>query len=65
MKVLRCKDVGVDCGYVARGGSDCEVLDFAASHAKRAHGVEVSEDVCGSWRASIQDIPQSDLWTLG
>ena len=34
-KMLRCKDVGVDCDFVARGKTEEEVLKKAAEHAKK------------------------------
>jgi len=38
MKVLRCRDVGVDCDFVARGESVEEVLEKAKDHACADHG---------------------------
>ncbi len=64
MKMLKCKDIGFDCGFVARGSTDCEVLDATAVHEARRHGIEPSADRCDSWRASIQDVSPSDLWML-
>ena len=37
-KVLRCRDVGVDCDFVARGATVDEVLEKANDHASSVHG---------------------------
>jgi predicted small metal-binding protein len=39
-KELCCRDVGVDCDFVARGKDEKEILAKAAEHAKRAHNME-------------------------
>lgn len=33
-----CKDVGVDCPYVARGETEEELMADIAKHAKEVHG---------------------------
>ena len=37
-KVLRCRDVGVDCDFVARGATVEEIMTQAQEHAKNDHG---------------------------
>lgn len=55
-KVLKCKDVGMDCDFVARGKTEEEVLKLAAEHAGPAHGItEMSDDVVAKVRAAIHD----------
>ncbi len=55
-KVLRCKDVGVDCDFVARGKSEEEVLKKAAEHAKKDHGIdEVTEEYRAAWRKAMRN----------
>lgn len=36
-KILRCRDVGLDCDFVARGESEEDVWEQAALHAHVAH----------------------------
>ena len=36
-KVLRCRDVGIDCDFVARADSEEEILKKAAEHAAATH----------------------------
>lgn len=55
-KVLKCKDVGMDCDFVARGETEEEVLKLAAEHAGPVHGMtEMTDDVVAKVRAAIQD----------
>lgn len=54
-KVLRCRDVGFDCEAVVRAETEDEILEQAAMHATRDHGLEeVSEDVVKKVLASIR-----------
>ena len=39
-KVLRCRDVGLDCDAVVRAESEDELLAKAAEHAKEDHGMQ-------------------------
>jgi len=53
-KILRCKDIGVDCDFVARGKTEEEVLKKASEHAKKDHNIKkVTKDYLDSWRKHI------------
>lgn len=39
-KILTCREVGVDCDFVARGATEEEVLEKARQHARNDHGYE-------------------------
>ncbi len=39
-KVLRCRDVGIDCDFEARGANEQEILEKTREHARRVHGME-------------------------
>jgi len=55
-KILKCKDVGVDCDFVASGKTDEEVLKKAAEHARKDHGIKrVTNDYKDSWRKLIRN----------
>jgi len=55
-KVLRCRDVGMDCDFVARAETEEEILKKAAEHAETAHNMkEISEEVVAKVRAAIRD----------
>jgi predicted small metal-binding protein len=55
-KVLKCKDVGMDCDFVARAETEEEVLKLAGEHAGPAHGMtEMSDEVLAQVRAAIHD----------
>lgn len=38
-KVLKCREAGVDCDFEARGATEEEILQKAADHAKKDHGM--------------------------
>ena len=38
--IVKCRDVGVDCDFEARGESEQEVLKQCAEHARSAHGMD-------------------------
>ena len=55
-RILRCRDLGPDCDFVARGETDEAVMAQAAGHARMVHGMErISEDMERQARASIID----------
>ena len=55
-KVLRCKDVGLDCSFEARGKTLDEVLKKAADHARKEHGVKrVTQDYLKSWKKLVKN----------
>ena len=55
-KVVRCRDVGVDCDFVARGETEQEVLDACADHGRTAHGMQVlPQELAEKVRASIRE----------
>jgi len=60
-KVLRCRDVGIDCDFVARADSEEEILKKAAEHAAATHAAathdmkEIPEEVLSQVRAAIRD----------
>jgi predicted small metal-binding protein len=39
-KVLRCRDVGLDCNFEARAETSEELLRKAADHGKAVHGIK-------------------------
>ena len=55
-KVLRCKDIGMDCDFVARGETEEEILKQAAEHAGTTHDMkEIPEEVLDKVRAAIRN----------
>jgi predicted small metal-binding protein len=55
-KILKCKDIGVDCDFVASGKTVEEVLKKAAEHARKDHGIKrVTKDYKDSWRKLIRN----------
>lgn len=55
-RYLRCRDLGPDCDFVARGETDDAVMGQVAEHARGAHGMErVPADLEHRARALIRD----------
>ncbi len=55
-RVLGCKDVGVDCPFVAHGKTDEEVLKIVSDHAVKQHGIpKVTKEYLDSWRKKIHN----------
>jgi predicted small metal-binding protein len=55
-KVIRCRDVGVDCDFEARGNTVDEVMQKCAEHAAKDHGMkEIPQEVADKVRAAIRD----------
>jgi predicted small metal-binding protein len=55
-KVLRCRDVGLDCEGELRADTEEELLRKAAEHAQTAHQMrDMPPDVVAKVRAAIRD----------
>jgi len=55
-KIVRCRDVGVDCDFEARGDTEQEILQQCAEHARREHGMnEIPPDLAMKVRGAIRD----------
>ncbi|AIF84188.1 putative small metal-binding protein [Candidatus Nitrososphaera evergladensis SR1] len=53
---MKCRDVGFNCDFVAKGNSEQEIMQQAAAHAQRDHGMkpeEITEDLQNKIRANI------------
>ena len=55
-KLLKCRDVGVDCDFEAHGKDEAEILSKAAEHAKTCHtGTNITPELQAKIRAAIKD----------
>lgn len=55
-KVLTCREVGMDCDFVARGDSEDEIMAQAAVHAQKDHGFEtIPPEVIEKVKAAIRN----------
>ena len=56
MKTMSCREVGMDCDFVAKGESEQEIMRQAAEHAKTDHGMaEIPPEVADKVKAAIHD----------
>jgi predicted small metal-binding protein len=55
-KVVSCRDVGMDCDFVAKGETENDILAQCAEHARTDHGMtEIPADVIAKVRSAIHD----------
>ena len=55
-KTISCRDVGVDCDFVARGETEQEILQQCVEHARTAHGMnELPLELAEKVRAAIRE----------
>jgi predicted small metal-binding protein len=56
MKAIRCRDIGVDCDFEARGETVDEVLTKCSEHGKSAHGMtELPPELVEKVKGAIRD----------
>jgi predicted small metal-binding protein len=54
-KQLRCRDVGMNCDFEARGATEDEVLKQAVAHARTAHQItELTPELAAKVKAAIR-----------
>jgi len=55
-KVLRCRDVGMDCSFEVHADTEEEILKKAVEHAETVHNMkEITKEVVEKVRAVIRD----------
>ena len=55
-KIVSCREVGVDCDFVAKGETEQEVLQECAEHARNEHGMtELPAELAEKVRGAIRD----------
>ncbi len=55
-KVLRCRDVGMDCDFEARAETEEQIMQKAAEHAQVTHNMkEIPPELVSKVRAAIRD----------
>ncbi len=56
-KMLRCRDVGMDCDFEARAETEDDLLEKVVEHAKTEHGMsEISPDIVVKVKAAIREV---------
>ena len=55
-KTVSCRDVGMDCDFVAKGETNEDIMRQAAEHARTAHNMnEIPAEVVDKVRGAIRD----------
>jgi predicted small metal-binding protein len=56
-KQMRCRDLGMNCDFEARGNTDEEVLQQAAGHARSVHQInEMPPELAAKVKAAIRTV---------
>lgn len=56
MKILHCRDAGFDCNHVIKANNEKEVMDKAAIHARKKHGIEaIDKEMAKTIKSLIRD----------
>jgi predicted small metal-binding protein len=56
-KMLKCRDIGVDCDGVIQAETEEELMRKVAEHAKTVHGMsEISPDMVAKVKAAIKEV---------
>ena len=56
-KRFSCRDVGVDCDFVACGKSEAEIFQKASEHAKTDHNMsEIPKELYDKARSAIREV---------
>ena len=56
---FKCRDVGFDCGFEAKGNTEGDILQACAAHAQRDHGMkpsDINEDLKNKIRSNIHKV---------
>ena len=55
-KVLKCRDVGMNCDFEARGNNEEEIMAQAAEYARKDHGLDsIPPQVAAAVKAAIHE----------
>jgi predicted small metal-binding protein len=55
-KIVSCRDVGVDCDFVAKGETEQDILRQCTEHARTAHNMtEIPAELVDKVRGAIRD----------
>ena len=56
-KIIRCRDLDMDCNFEAKGETVVEVLKKVEEHNKKQHGsAKINLDHLKDWRLVIREV---------
>jgi len=57
VKMLRCRDIGVDCDGVIKANTEEELMKKVAKHAQKVHGIsKISPEMAAKVKAAIKEV---------
>lgn len=57
MKVLRCRDTGSNCDFVARAQTEQELWQKVGQHAQKAHNMKLTDEMKTQLRKFVREEP--------
>jgi len=54
-KVMKCGDLMPGCDFEARGDTEEDIMNAAATHAKEVHGLNVTPELADKVKSEIKD----------
>jgi predicted small metal-binding protein len=55
-KVLKCREVGMDCDFEARGENEQQIMQQVVKHAQEKHGIkDVTPELATKVKSVIHD----------
>lgn len=54
-KVIRCRDAGMECDFVARGETEEELWQQVSVHAQQVHNRQLTDELKQQLRPLIRD----------
>ena len=55
-KIVSCRDVGVECDFVAKGETEQDILQQCTEHARSVHNMtEIPAELVDKVRGAIRD----------
>ncbi len=62
-KEFRCRDLGLECDFVACGRDDEEIFDKAELHAEKSHGMQLSfQELYNNGSEAVREVPSCHEW---
>jgi predicted small metal-binding protein len=55
MKTITCREAGFECDYVVKGETEDEVMQRAAEHAMKVHGLK-EDDITPEFKEKVRGL---------
>jgi predicted small metal-binding protein len=55
MKIFHCRDMGIDCEWVARAETEEELMERAEKHGREVHKLEITPEIMQKARQMVRE----------